>query len=199
MYNVTATMRGYANETVTVAVPPDGSGASVDFYMLPAGGTLPNLGLARRFGPFGVGVKGTGEARFLQASHPLQSLCSPPKWLLRLLSCRASRGSWSDGSMACLFTQWCHRIRLHSWLLVAHFETCLSPVGIVQRGRDGKAGPERCVPDGGAGGAAADAHRPPALLSAPASCCCSAAAASARNHEQDAPAVARESVGFFRE
>ncbi len=59
MYNVTAVMTGYRNKTVTVAVPADGSGETVELFLERAGlDALTNWGLARKFGPLREGTPG---------------------------------------------------------------------------------------------------------------------------------------------
>ncbi|EIE24879.1 hypothetical protein COCSUDRAFT_14223 [Coccomyxa subellipsoidea C-169] len=59
-YNVTAALAGYANETVTVIIPGDGSGETVEFFMSRAGpnAAAVNWGLARKFGPLREGPPG---------------------------------------------------------------------------------------------------------------------------------------------
>ncbi|CAL8464154.1 g3689 [Coccomyxa elongata] len=58
-YNVTAMMAGYLNKTVTVAVPADGSGETVELFMERAGlDALTNWSLARKFGPLREGTPG---------------------------------------------------------------------------------------------------------------------------------------------
>ena len=59
MYNVTAVMAGYHNRTVTVAVPADGSGETVELFLeRPGLDALTNWGLARKFGPLREGTPG---------------------------------------------------------------------------------------------------------------------------------------------
>lgn len=58
-YNVTAVMAGYYNTTVTVFLPADGSGETVELFMGRAGlDALTNWGLARKFGPLREGTPG---------------------------------------------------------------------------------------------------------------------------------------------
>ena len=44
-------MKGFANETVTVDVPEDGTGRKLDVFLLPLEASFTNWGLARKFGP----------------------------------------------------------------------------------------------------------------------------------------------------
>ena len=50
-YNITFFLKGFANKTVTVDVPEDGTGRKVDVNLVPVGIGAMNWGLARRFGP----------------------------------------------------------------------------------------------------------------------------------------------------
>lgn len=50
-YNITFFLKGFANETVTVDVPEDGTGKKLDVYLVPLGSSVINWGLARKFGP----------------------------------------------------------------------------------------------------------------------------------------------------
>lgn len=44
-------MKGFANETVTVDVPEDGTGRKLEVFMVPLEASITNWGLARKFGP----------------------------------------------------------------------------------------------------------------------------------------------------
>lgn len=58
-YNVTAVMAGYLNKTMTVAVPADGSGETVELFIERAGlDVLTNWNLSRKFGPLREGTHG---------------------------------------------------------------------------------------------------------------------------------------------
>ena len=50
-YNITFFLKGFANATVTVDVPEDGTGRKLDVYLVPLGNGGMNWGLARKFGP----------------------------------------------------------------------------------------------------------------------------------------------------
>lgn len=74
-YNVTAALAGYANETVTVVIPADGSGESVEIFMGRAGGAeaVTNWGLAHKFGPLREGPPGPVRAAIQN--------CPPIVWI----------------------------------------------------------------------------------------------------------------------
>ena len=50
-YNITFSLKGFANEMVTVDVPEDETGTKLDVYLQPLGNSVINWGLARKFGP----------------------------------------------------------------------------------------------------------------------------------------------------
>lgn len=82
VYNITAVMPGYANETRAVAVPEDGSGAFLEFYLEPLAGAAGALAqwaaLPRRFGVFGGGGAGAEEAEQVRSlKTPIASRGTP--------------------------------------------------------------------------------------------------------------------------
>lgn len=69
-------MKGFANETVTVDVPEDGTGRKLEVFLMPLETGFTNWGLARKFGPLNSMRPADDSSQVtVSLSHPALNPC----------------------------------------------------------------------------------------------------------------------------